>query len=47
MINFSIEDNNVKLEMNLDAATHAGLKVNSKLIAVSRLILSDPVAKAN
>ena len=47
MINFSIEDNNVKLEMNLDAATHAGLKVNSKLIAVSRLVSSDPVAKAN
>jgi hypothetical protein len=47
MINFSIENNNVKLEMNLDAATHAGLKVNSKLIAVSRLFSSDSGAKAN
>ena len=47
MINFSLENNNVKLEMNLDAATHAGLKVNSKLIAVSRLFSSESVAKAN
>ena len=47
MINFSIENNNVKLEMNLDAATHAGLKVNSKLIAVSRLFSSDSGAKVN
>ena len=38
MINFSIQDNKVKLEMNLDAATRAGLKINSKLIAVSRLV---------
>lgn len=47
MIDFSIENNNVKLEMNLDAATHAGLKVNSKLIAVSRLFSSDSGAKVN
>jgi hypothetical protein len=46
MINFFIEDNKVKLEMNLGAATRAGLKVNSKLIAVSRLI-SSSVAEAN
>jgi YfiR/HmsC-like len=47
MINFSIEDNKVKLEMNLDAATRAGLKVNSKLIAVSRLVSSNSAAEAN
>jgi hypothetical protein len=47
MITFSVEGNNVKLEMNLDAATRAGLKVNSKLIAASRLVSSDSVAKAN
>jgi YfiR/HmsC-like len=46
MINFSIEDNKVKLELNLGAATRAGLKVNSKLIAVSRLV-SSSVAEAN
>jgi hypothetical protein len=47
MINFSIQDNRVKLEMNLDAATRAGLKVNSKLIAVSRLVSPNSVAEDN
>ena len=47
MINFSIQENKVKLELNLDATTRAGLKVNSKLIAVSRLISRNSVAEAN
>lgn len=47
MINFSIEDNRVKLDLNLDAATRAGLKVNSKLIAVSRLVTPNSMAQAN
>jgi hypothetical protein len=47
MINFSIQDNKVKLEMNLDAATRAGLKVNSKLIAVSHLVSPNSVAEDN
>lgn len=47
MINFAIQDNKVKLEMNLEAATRAELKVNSKLIAVSRLVLHSSVAEAN
>jgi hypothetical protein len=47
MINFSIQENKVKLELNLDAATGAGLKVNSKLIAVSRLVSRNSVAEAN
>lgn len=47
MINFSIQENKVKLELNLDATTRAGLKVNSKLIAVSRLVSRDSVAEAN
>jgi hypothetical protein len=47
MINFSIQDNKVKLEINLDAATRAGLKVNSKLIAVSRLVSPSSVAEDN
>jgi hypothetical protein len=47
MINFSIQDNKVKLEMNLDATTRAGLKINSKLIAVSRLVSPDSVAEEN
>jgi YfiR/HmsC-like len=47
MINFSIQENKVKLELNLDATNGAGLKVNSKLIAVSRLISRNSVAEAN
>ena len=47
MITFAIENNNVKLEMNLDAASRAGLKVNSKLIAVSRLVSPSSVAEVN
>jgi hypothetical protein len=47
MINFSIQDNKVKLEMNLGATTRAGLKINSKLIAVSRLVSSNSVAEDN
>jgi hypothetical protein len=47
MINFSIQDNRVRLEMNLDAATRAGLKVNSKLIAVSRLVTPNSVVEDN
>jgi len=47
MINYSIQENRVKLELNLDATTRAGLKVNSKLIAVSRLVSHNSVAEAN
>jgi hypothetical protein len=47
MINFSVQDNKVKLEMNLDATTRAGLKINSKLIAVSRLVSPNSVAEDN
>jgi hypothetical protein len=47
MINFSIQENKVKLELNLEATTRAGLKVNSKLIAVSRLVSHNSVAEAN
>jgi hypothetical protein len=47
MINFSIQENRVKLELNLEAATRAGLKVNSKLIAVARLVSHNSVAEAN
>jgi hypothetical protein len=47
MINFSIQENRVKLELNLEATTRAGLKVNSKLIAVSRLVSHNSAAEAN
>ena len=38
MIGFFIQENKVKLEINLEAATHEGLRVSSKLIAISRLV---------
>jgi hypothetical protein len=47
MINFSIQENKVKLELNLEATTRAGLKVNSKLIAVSHLVSHNSAAEAN
>jgi hypothetical protein len=47
MINFSIQENRVKLELNLEATTRAGLKVNSKLIAVARLVSHNSAAEAN
>jgi hypothetical protein len=42
MINFFIQENKVKLEINLDAATHADMKISAKLIAVSRLVSHNP-----
>ena len=47
MINFAIQENKVKLELNLDTTTRAGLKVNSKLIGVSRLVTRNSVGEAN
>jgi hypothetical protein len=47
MINFSIQENKVKLELNLETTTRAGLKVNSKLIAVSHLVAHSSVAEIN
>jgi hypothetical protein len=37
ILNFLVVDNRVKLELDLNAATRAGLKISAKLIAVSRL----------
>jgi len=45
MLNFYTEENKVKLEMNLDAATRANLRISAKLIAVSHLISTKPAAK--
>jgi hypothetical protein len=38
MIGFVVQENRVKLEMNVDAAGRTGLRVSAKLIAVSRLV---------
>jgi len=42
MIGFVVQDNKVRLEINLEAAIHAGLKVSSKLIAISRIVSRNP-----
>ncbi len=38
IINFRIEENKVRFEINLDAAERAGLKVSSKLLTVAHVI---------
>jgi hypothetical protein len=38
MINFIVEGNKVRLEINLDAAARARLKISAKVIAVARLV---------
>jgi hypothetical protein len=38
IINFTIQENKVKLEINLDAAMHTSLKLSAKLIEVSRIV---------
>jgi hypothetical protein len=38
MINFFVEGNKVRLEINLDAAGQARLKISAKVIAVARLV---------
>lgn len=38
VINFVVQDNKVKLELNIDAAARANLKISVKLIAVSHVV---------
>lgn len=41
MINFTVEDNKVHFEVNVDAAERAGLKISSKLLTLARPV-KDP-----
>jgi hypothetical protein len=41
MINFFTEENKVRLEMNLEAASHVRVKISAKVIAVARLTPQD------
>jgi hypothetical protein len=41
VINFFVEGNKVRLEVNLDAAARARLKISAKVIAVARLVKVD------
>jgi len=38
MINFRIEENRVRFDVNIDAAELAGLKISSKLLTVARVV---------
>jgi hypothetical protein len=42
MINFIVEENKVRLEINLDATARARLKISAKVIAVARLVTGEP-----
>jgi YfiR/HmsC-like len=42
MINFVVEGNKVRLEINLDATARARLKISAKVIAVARLVTGEP-----
>ena len=38
MIQFSLEDQRVRFDINLDAASRAGLKISSKLLVIARIV---------
>ncbi len=41
MINFIMEDNKVRFEVNLAAARHAGLRINSRLLGLAKRVLRE------
>jgi hypothetical protein len=41
MINFYVEDNKLKFEINQEAAKRAGLTVSSRLLALGRIVAAD------
>jgi hypothetical protein len=38
MIQFSLEDQHVRFDINLSAASRAGLKISSKLLALAQIV---------
>jgi hypothetical protein len=42
IVNFSVQDSKIRLELDLDSANRAGLKISAKLIAVSKLVSGSP-----
>ena len=38
IIQFSLEDQHVRFDINLDAASRAGLKISSKLLALAQIV---------
>lgn len=47
MIRFLVQENHVKMDLDLDAAAAEQLKVSARLIAVSHLVSGDPAKKGN
>jgi hypothetical protein len=41
-INFYIESNKVRFEINLAAAQHEGLKISSQLLSLGKIVESEP-----
>lgn len=42
VIGFTLEENKVRFEINLDAAEHAGLRVSSRLLALAKTVIGRP-----
>jgi hypothetical protein len=38
IIQFSMEDQHVRFDINLEAASRAGLKISSKLLALAQIV---------
>jgi hypothetical protein len=38
MVNFYLEDNMVRIEINIDAARRAGLNISSQLLKLARIV---------
>ena len=39
IIQFAIEDQHVRFDINLEAASRAGLKISSKLLSVAKVVI--------
>jgi hypothetical protein len=42
VIGFTLADNKVRFEINLDVAEHAGLKISSKLLVLAKTVIGGP-----
>ncbi len=45
MINFTLDEDHVRFEVNVDAAARAGLKMSSKLLSLARIVKSKTAGK--
>jgi hypothetical protein len=42
MIGFFLEENKIRFEINLEAATQAKLKISARLLALAKTVIGDP-----